>query len=126
MLYRYNGTIFTQSEVLDYFDEEDDFVFYEKDGLRFAVALVHESFNPAKLKELDQLVELKASMVNVDNLEVSTTDIPMHRCSWEELSEFYPITHSQSLYLDGFWFVMRTYCLDMSQVKISGNEFSPS
>ena len=49
VLYRYNGTIFTQSEVLDYFDEEDDFVFDEKDGLRFAVALVHESFNPAKL-----------------------------------------------------------------------------
>ena len=49
MLYRYNGTIFTQSEVLDYFDEDDNFVFEEKDGLNFAVAISDELLNPEKL-----------------------------------------------------------------------------
>ena len=46
VLYRYNGTIFTQSEVLDYFDEDDGFVFEEKDGLHFAVRIFDGDENP--------------------------------------------------------------------------------
>ena len=53
VLYRYNGTIYTQSEVLDYFDDDDEFVFEEKDGLNFAVAISDELLNPEKLAKLE-------------------------------------------------------------------------
>ena len=71
VLYRYNGTIFTQSEVLDYFDEDDDFVFEEKDGLHFAVGIFDSIDNPENIKMLQQIFTLKAFMAD------ATTENPM-------------------------------------------------
>ena len=95
VLYRYKDTIFTQSEVLDYFEEDDDFVFEEKDGLRFAVAISNTQLNPEKLAQLEQLVELKAYVLDFSGTDVQKRTVDMYKCSYEEFStEFYPITRS--------------------------------
>ena len=49
---------------MDYFDEDDNFIFEEKDGLNFAVAISDELLNPEKLAKLEQLVELKAYLLD--------------------------------------------------------------
>ena len=67
MLFSYNGTIFTQSEVLDYFEEDDDFVFEEKDGLHFAIGIIDADENPENQEKLRQIFQLKAYMLDLTN-----------------------------------------------------------
>ena len=92
VLYRYNGTIFTQSEVLDYLD--DDFVFEEKDGLHFAVGIFDRNDNPENIALLHQIFSLKAVMADATDEQKPIKEMQFYKCTQEDYDKFYPVTRS--------------------------------
>ena len=128
VLVKRQGTSFKQQSVLGYY--ENDFVFDHEQGLNIAFGLIdmrNALLADAKLnRPLEEFATLRAfKNVRAINREYDE-EIEIHRCTEEELDNFYPFNKSQKSFE---WVIYRLpvlYCVDPSDLVLKGDQYSQS
>lgn len=104
----------------DAFDES--YIWEAEQNEDFMMAFVLTNFINGEVKEDPKFVKWYAEYVIHDEGEVNYEELPMHRCTEEEMARFHPPTKKSAGLVKKYKELNAFMCLDMKNVVLYGEE----